>query len=143
MPAGVPAENPAGISPDDWLFEIHRADGRAGATVPDSLRQARAKFQTLRQGSSRWHVVERAYRNRTGVMAVREDAGQVWVYARLGSKMPADLADFSGATATAVFARHAAPCPACGGTRYHVRVSASAAPAGLCVDCLGRRPLTP
>ena len=140
LPAGVPAENPAGISPDDWLFEIHRADGRAGAAVPDSLRRARAKFQTLRQGSSRWHVVERAYRSRTGVAAVKEDAGQVWLYALLGSKMPAGLVDFSGATATAVFARHAAPCPACGGTRYHVRVSASAAPADLCVDCLGRRP---
>lgn len=143
LPADVRTADLAGGSPDEWLFELHGAAGRAGAPVLDSLRQARAKFQTLRQGSSRWHVVERAYRNRTGVMAVREDAGQVWVYARLGSKMPADLADFSGATATAVFARHAAPCPACGGTRYHVRVSASAAPAGLCVDCLGRRPLTP
>ena len=128
----------AAIPDDDLLFGIRWPGAAAARAFERQLKADRIKFQTVRRGASRWHVVERAYRARCGIAAVREDEAQTVLYAQ---RQPAfrgtDLVALAG-PAGAVFAVWApadAPCPNCKGPRFAALKSLGPAESPVCFDC--------
>ena len=126
---------------ESLLFGIHWPGAQPAADVLRLLKQGRIKFQTVRHGSSRWHVVERAFRGKTGVAAVREDGRQTWLFCRqrpaLLENAPAFLADPAGVVQT-LLAPADSPCPACHGPASATLKSAGPADAPACFDCLAK-----
>ena len=125
--------------PDEALWFGIRWPGAAAARAFErQLKADRIKFQTVRRGASRWHVVERAYRTRCGVAAVREDETQTVLYA---SQRPAfrgtDLAALAGPEGAvfAIWAPAEAPCPKCRGPRYVALKALGEAESPVCFDC--------
>ena len=126
---------------ESLLFGIRWAANEPAQLILKRLKEGRVKFQTFRHGTSRWHVVERTFRWKTGLAALREDDGQTTLY---GLRKPAllenDFAFHDGpAGATCILlAKTDAPCPICKGALYPVRKSAEAEHPPICFDCLAR-----
>ena len=125
--------------PDEALWFGIRWPGAAAARAFErQLKADRIKFQTMRRGASRWHVVERAYRARCGVAAVREDDAQTVLYAQ---RQPAfrgtDLMALAGPEGAvfAVWAPADAPCPACKGPRFVALKALGEVESPVCFDC--------
>ena len=129
---------PPTIPNGDLLFGIRWPSPAAARAIERQLKADRIKFQTVRRGAGRWHVVERAYRARCGIAAVREDEAQTVLY---GSQQPSfrgtDLVALAGPEGAvfAVWAPADAPCPACKGPRYVALKSLGGAESPVCFDC--------
>ena len=99
------------------------------------------KFQTFRNGASRWHVVERAFRAKTGITALREDDGQTELFCHRRPALPGfDLAALAGpAGVTFAFLNKAdSSCPVCKGVRFQLLKSIGAEAPPACFECLAR-----
>ena len=129
---------PPAIPDGDLLFGIRWPGPAAARAFERQLKADRIKFQTVRRGASRWHVVERAYRARCGVAAVREEETQTVLYS---SQRPTfrgtDLAALAGPDGAtfAIWAPVEAPCPKCGGPRHVALKSLGKTESPICFDC--------
>lgn len=125
--------------PDEALWFGIRWPGAAAARAFErQLKADRIKFQTVRRGASRWHVVERAYRTRCGVAAVREDDAQTVLYAqRQPTFRGTDLMALAGPEGAvfAIWAPADAPCPACKGPRFVALKALGEVESPVCFDC--------
>ena len=128
----------SGLQEDSLLFGLHWPSRKPAEQILKQLKARRVKFQTVRRGPSRWHVVERAFRGRTGLVALQESEGQIWLY---GRRQPALLEPGlpEGGAVRVLLAAATAPCTVCQGSVWHVLKSAGPAPASpACFDCLAR-----
>ena len=123
-----------GIRQEDLLFEITWPGLAAAGAILNVLKQSRVKFQTVRRGASRWQVVERAFRGRTGLVALREDADQTTAWCSSQAASLKTVLAASTGEVTAVLQPAAATCPACKGVCYEPVAGAGDAPA--CFTCL-------
>ena len=123
------------------LFGVRWPGAEPAQILLKRLKEGRVKFQTLRHGTSRWHVVERTFRAKTGITAVREDAGQTELFCHRHPALPgfdpAALAGPAGAT-FALLAKADSPCPVCKGVRFQLLKSIDAETPPACFDCLAR-----
>ena len=123
------------------LFDIHWPAPEPALAVLERLKTGKVKFQTFRLGTARWHIVERAFRARTGIVALREENGQTDLFCQrhpaLLANAPAFLAGAVGETRV-LLARNEFPCPACKGQAYTVVNSIAPDAPPLCFDCLTR-----
>lgn len=131
----------SGIQEESCLFVVQWPAAQPAARLLERLKQGRVKFQTIRHGTSRWHIVERAFRGKTGVAALQEDAGQTVLYSQAN---PAILehgraaGDFPAGTVFAILGKSADPCPACKGPLFTVLKSDGTETPPPCFDCLAR-----
>lgn len=105
------------------------------------LKEGRVKFQTFRHGASRWHVVERAFRAKTGITALREDDGQTELFCHRRPALPGfDLAALAGPAGVtfALLNKADSSCPVCKGVRFQLLKSSGAEAPPACFDCLAR-----
>ena len=141
-PAGIPApaEMPD-VREDSIWFGVEWATALPAEAVLKRLKEARVKFQTVRKGANRWHVVERTFRARTGIAALREGDGTTQLYTQGSPALLANgLAGLEGSAGAvrAALAKADAPCPACGGTAYRALATDGGGEAPACFDCLAR-----
>ena len=128
------------IRDESIRFGVRWPSAEPAEKILKSLRQDRVKFQTVRHGTSRWHVVERAFRARTGIMALQEDERGLVLFchrqpARLEKVLETDPPGFCEEVLVQV---HSA-CPVCKGTAFDVLKSIAAAPPPRCFDCLTKK----
>ena len=141
---------PAGERPDfteireeALLFGLRWPDAGPAQQILKRLKDGRVKFQTLRHGASRWHIVERAFRGRTGVTALREDEEQTLLFCQ---QNPAILRNDLASLAEAVgdvrvlLAKSDSACPVCKGAAFTPLKFADAEVPPTCFDCLARPP---
>ena len=129
---------PPAIPDGDLLFGIRWPGVAAARAFERQLKADRIKFQTVRRGASRWHVVERAYRVRCGVAAVREDEAQTVLYgSQRATFRGTDLAALAGPEGAvfAVWAPANEPCPKCRGPRYVALKSLGETESPVCFEC--------
>ena len=128
-------------TPDEsWLFGVHWAGNEPSQMILKSLKQDRVKFQTIRHGTSRWHIVERPFRGRTGLTALRETDEQTMLYCH---RNPPLLKKGLSTSATAgvtqvILAKENSTCPICKGAVYQVLHASDADVPPTCFDCLTR-----
>lgn len=129
----------ADVREESLLFGV-RWPGLAPAEILlTRLKEGRVKFQTLRHGTSRWHIVERTFRGKTGLTALREDNGQTELFCHRHPALPGcDLASFAGPAGTifALLAKTGEPCPVCKGVHFQRLKSTDADAPPACFDCL-------
>jgi radical SAM superfamily enzyme YgiQ (UPF0313 family) len=145
---GMPTErvilgraNPVDIREKPVLFGVQWPTLDPAEQILKALKQDRVKFQTVRQGKSRWHVVERAFRARTGILALREDDRQTRLFCERHPMLPAnDLAFFAlpAGVVNAILAKTDSICPACKGAVFNVLKSVGGENQPTCFDCLTR-----
>ena len=137
---------PAGDGPEvsevreeSLLFGLYWPDAGPAQQILKRLKDGRVKFQTLRRGASRWHNVERAFRGRTGVTALREDDGQTMLFCqRRPAILQNDLANPAAAAGEIriLLAKSGSACPICKGAGFTVLKSVDAEAPPTCFDCL-------
>ena len=126
---------------DSLLFGVHWPGVQTAETVLRLLKRGRIKFQTVRQGSSRWHVVERAFRGKTGVAALREDGQQTWLYCRQRPALLENVPELLSGPAGAVqclLAPADAPRPVGHGPACRTLKSSAPEETPACFDCLAK-----
>ena len=129
------------IRDDSVLFGIRWASAEPAERILNSLKQGRVKFQTVRHGTSRWHVVERGFRARSGLAALREDGRQTWLFCQRGPAMLEHVWGIDPAGANQALLIHAkSACPVCKGPSFTVLKSIGTEPPPICFDCLTRPP---
>ena len=131
----------SGLPEESCVFDIRWMDAKPAEKILNALRQGRAKHQTLRRGADRWHIVERAFRGRTGVVAAREAPGQTILYAHRRPALLEDDPDLLPAGVVhAILVRSDAPCRACAGAAFRTLRSIGAEAPPDCFDCLTKPP---
>ena len=107
--------------------------------ILETLKRDGVKYQTVRHGTSRWHVVGRAFRARTGIAALQEDERQTRLFCQ---RSPASLKKVFDAYPAGdnqiLLAPSDSPCPACKGTAFATLKSIADDPIPACFDCLTR-----
>lgn len=128
------------IRDESLLFGVHWPDIGPAQIILKALKHGRVKFQTLRHGTSRWHIVERTFRGKTGITALREDDGQTLLFCQQHpALLEHALASFAPAGVTrAILAKADSPCPICKGTIFQVLKSVDIEDLPSCFDCLTR-----
>ena len=128
------------IREDSVLFGIRWASAEPAERILNSLKQGRVKFQTVRHGTSRWHVVERGFRARSGLAALREDGRQTWLFCQRSPAMLEHVWRIDPAGANQALLIHAkSACPACKGPSFTVLKSIGTEPPPACFDCLTKK----
>ena len=141
-PARGPFLDPADFAApteDAAFFELAWPTLAPAQAILARFKRDRIKFQTVRRGASRWHVVERAFRGRTGIAALREDETQTVLYCQRRPALPDDDPAFRALPAPevrAVLIPSDAPCPACQGARLVPLKSDDGGKTPVCFDCL-------
>ena len=131
----------SGLPEESCVFDIRWLDAKPAEKILNALRQGRAKHQTLRRGADRWHIVERAFRGRTGIVAAREAPGQTILYAQRRPALLEDDPDLLPAGVVhAILVRSDAPCRACAGAAFRTLRSIGAEAPPDCFDCLTKPP---
>lgn len=145
--ASIPARSDI-LENTDWpeireesiLFGIRWSSAEPAERILNSLKQGRVKFQTVRHGASRWHVVERGFRARSGLTALREDDRQTWLFCQRSPAMLEHVLGIDPAGVNQALLIHAeSACPACKGSSFNVRRSIGAEPPPACFDCLTKK----
>ncbi len=129
----------SGMREESLLFGIRWPDAKPAERILKSLKQGRVKFQTFRHGASRWHIVGRSFRGKTGITALREEDGQTTLFCqRHPALLENDSAFFvAPAGVNQIFlAQRGASCPVCKGTLFQVLKSIDAENPPSCFDCL-------
>ena len=136
---GADAADPSDIREEGALFGIRWTSAEPAQLLLKSLHQGRVKFQTVRHGSSRWHIVERAFRGRTGLTALREDGERTELFVQRQPSLPGIDAAFRSVpagVAHCLLAKAEAACPVCKGTRFTALKAVGPEPPPPCFDCL-------
>lgn len=128
-------------TPDEWWFEIGWPATAPAKAILLFLQQHRAKYQTIRRGTARWHIVEKAFRKKSGILALREDESQTTLFCQphapvLETRRPA----CNGGEVHAILAKAASPCPACKGNLFHPLHHTGTEPPPACFDCMTKPP---
>ena len=123
---------------ESLLFGVHWPTPDVAATILQSLQQGRVKFQTFRRETSRWHVVERPFRAKSGIAALREKDGQTWLFCH---RRPALLeqAPLPRGIVRSVLSKTDSSCPACNGSPCRTLQSADTETPPACFDCLSKQ----
>ena len=121
------------------LFAIQWPHGQPAKALLKCLQQARVKFQTVRQCPALWHVVEKSFRSRTGITALKELPQLTLLFCLMRPGLPGvqELL-LSGPTGRvcAVLSKNETPCPVCKGTSVHTIQYDATESIPACFDCL-------
>ncbi len=131
----------SGIAEDKLVFGIRWMSAKSAEMALQKLREGRVKHQTFRRGDRRWHVVERAFRARTGLWAVCEGPDRSWLYVEAKPALVESwLSDPSQppGEVVAVFARSDSACPRCRGAAFRILRAAGDETLPACLDCLAQ-----
>ena len=121
------------------LFGIHWPDAKMAEHLLRALKEGRIKFQTVRHDRSLWHVVERAFRGKTGIVALQETEGQVVLFCRRNPVLPGfDPAAGPAGTVQVVLSETGGVCPACKGPQFYALKAVGSKAPPVCFDCLVR-----
>ena len=129
----------SGVREDAVLFGVRWPGAELAGIILKRLKEGRVKFQTVRQGASRWHVVAPAYRAKTGITALREDAELTELFCHRHPLLPgSELASFAGLAGStfALLAKIDEVCPVCKGGRFGMLKSIDTEAPPTCFDCL-------
>ena len=127
------------IREESIWFGVRWASAAPAKRILETLKQDGVKFQTVRRGTSRWHVVERAFRARTGIAAMQEDDRQTTLFChRRPAALKKVLEAYPAGVNQVLLAPSDSPCPACRGTIFTALKSISGEPAPACFECLTR-----
>ncbi len=134
---------PSPIHSDEWWYQIDWTASIPAKTILQFLQHNHVKFQTVRHETARWHIVEKAFRKKSGILALREDESHAALFCQshapvLESHRPA----LAGGVVQAILSKTAFPCPACKGTLFHPLHHTGTEPPPACFDCWTRRPKT-
>ena len=131
----------SGIREDSVLFGVQWPSPGPAEKILARLKEGRIKFQTIRHGSSRWHIVEHAFRGRTGLAALQENNGRIRLFCqRRPALFRADLATLgepAGETRI-VLAQADSVCPVCKGTVFTGLKSVAGETSPICFNCLAK-----
>ena len=127
------------VSDETLVFELQWPDLRVAEPILAGLKQVRAKFQTVRHDTSRWHVVGRAFRGKTGIVALQETENQVRLFCRHNPGLPGlDAAAGHVGFVRAILAETGNACPVCKGSQFSVLKAVGDETPPVCFDCLVR-----
>lgn len=121
------------------LFDIHWPAPEPALAILERLKTGKVKFQIFRLGAARWHIVERAFRGRTGIVALREEDGQTDLFCQRNPALLANAAailDGPAGDTRALLARNESPCPVCKGQSFTIVKSIGPDAPPICFDCL-------
>ena len=136
---GLEKASVPGIREESIWFGVRWDSAAPAKRILETLKQDGGKFQTVRRGTSRWHVVERAFRARTGIAAMQEDDRQTTLFChRRPAALKKVLEAYPEGVNQVLLAPSDSPCPVCRGTIFTVLKSISGEPAPACFECLTR-----
>ena len=134
-------ETATDFSAETSLFAIQWTHGQPAKTLLACLQQARVKFQTVRQSPALWHVVEKSFRSRTGITALKELPQLTLLFCHMRPGLP-EVQDLlmSGPAGRvcAMLSTSGTPCPACKGSAIRILQSDGTESIPACFDCLTR-----
>ena len=129
------------IREESVLFGVRWPTPEPAERILHALKHGRVKFQTVRHGASRWHVVERGFRARSGIAAWQEDGRATWLFCHRGAAVLEDIPETDPPGATRVLLVQAgAACPDCKSPSLTVLKSIGTETPPICFDCLTRPP---
>lgn len=137
-PGLEPAELSA-VPEASLLFGIRWPDVRIAENILRAFKENRIKFQTVRRGASRWQVVERAFRGKTGIMALQETDGHVLLFCRQNPVLHGfDPAAGPAGIVQVVLAETGTACAMCKGAQFRALKAVGPEMPPVCFDCLIR-----
>ena len=126
---------------ESTLFALQWPHNEMAKALRKCLHQARVKFQTVRQGDALWHVVEKPFRARTGIAAVKELPQHTLLFCHPRPDLLEGkeiLLSGPAGNACAVLSKSETPCPACKGAALRILQSDRTEQIPTCFDCLIR-----
>ena len=121
------------------LFVIRWPHAELAKTLLQCLQQGRVKFQTVRKDNALWHIVEKSFRSRTGITAVKQQDQNTLLFCQMQPVLLENKGIFTeGPTGQvcAVLDKTGSSCPSCKGITLHLLKSDATEMPPVCFDCL-------
>ena len=123
----------------DDLFQVRWMNLQPAGQLLALWKERGIKYQTVRKGDERWHVIGAAHRTRSRVMALceHEPVTELFCMGPSGEHVPGWKMPDRG-LGVAVWTCAPEKCPRCGQPSYTLRLGLETAGSNLCFDCLLR-----
>ncbi len=121
------------------LFVIRWPNGESAKRLVKCLQQGRVKFQTVRRNPHLWHIVERSFRGRTGITAIREQENHTLLFCHQRPILLENIFTHwvgPAGSVCAVLSKGETPCPVCKGSTVRVMAFDGTEIIPPCFDCL-------
>ncbi|MFH0881134.1 MAG: hypothetical protein V2A34_15590 [Lentisphaerota bacterium] len=119
-----------------WLFAIDYPSAAAQILI-SRFKEERIKFQTVRRGEIRWHIIGQAFRGRTGITTLNESKECATLFCGKAPALQEDAVLEHGVI-KALLAQTGTRCPVCKETLYALVQNLAPSPAPACFNCLLR-----